>query len=66
MKMKVLSAAVAVLFTLGIATSCGGNKKATVSAEAASEQCTSGEACCKADSLACDSTKTCCEKEVSE
>ena len=70
MKMKLFFAAVAVLFTLGITTSCG-NKKAAATAEETAEQateqvCDSTKACCaeKADSLACDSTKACCAEKA--
>lgn len=64
MKMKLFFAAVAVLFTLGVATSCG-NKKAAANAEETTEQtCDSTKACCKADSMACDSTKACCEEKT--
>jgi len=65
MKMKLFFAAVAVLFTLGVATSCG-NKKASASVEETTEQVVASEtdACCKADSLACDSTKACCAEKA--
>lgn len=61
MKMKLFFAAVTMLFTLGVATSCG-NKKAASTTET-TEQCDSTKACCKSDSLACDSTKACCEAD---
>lgn len=70
MKMKMFFAAVAVLFTVGVATSCSGNKKAAASAEEVSAQteqvqkCDSTKACCKGDSLACDSTKACCAEKA--
>jgi hypothetical protein len=64
MKMKLFFAAMAVVFSLGVVSSCG-NKKAAASAEETTEKvCDSTKVCCKHDSLACDSAKAaCCQEE---
>lgn len=65
MKMKLFFAAVAVLFTVGVVTSCG-NKKAAATADEATEQvCDSTKACCpeKVEAAACNSTDACCKEK---
>ena len=63
MKTKLFLAAVAVAFSFAV-TSCGHKKAANTEVEATEvevveevQACDSTKACCKADSVACDSTK---------
>ncbi|NDV82741.1 hypothetical protein [Bacteroides sp. 51] len=65
MKTKLFFAAVAVLFTVGVVTSCGNKKAAATADETTVEVCDSTKACCaeKVESAACDSTETCCAEK---
>jgi len=81
MKMKLFFAAVTMVFSMAVVTSCGGGAKKNATSEVAevaattTEKCDSTKTCCKADSTACcknDKTaeagaeKPCCQEKAAE